>query len=105
MQVIQTIATWVILAVCLFFQLNLSAKADGYGDFRAYMVGLADNELVAVRSEPKKGRNKIGSIFGNAENIYVHWCDKYDHVLWCDVAYENLRGWIPGENLQNVEGG
>ena len=105
MRAFKNTVTSALLTICVLFQLTLSAKAEGYGDFNAYIVGLADNELVSVRSEPKKSANKVGAILGNAEDIYVHWCDKYDDVMWCDVTHKKLRGWILSKYLQNVEGG
>lgn len=105
MQVFKITTTSTLLAMCLLLQVTVNAKAEGYGEFEAYVVGMKENEIITVRKAPKKGRNKIGVIFGNSENIYVHWCDKFEKVSWCDVTHKNLRGWILGGNLQNVEGG
>ncbi len=100
-----TISCLATIGMFALIQTSTPATAEGYGEFEAYFVGLKENELVSVRKAPKKGQNKIGVIFGNAENIYVHWCDRFEKLLWCDVTHKKLRGWILGQNLQNVEGG
>lgn len=97
--------TSALLAICLLIPFSKNAQAEGYGNFKAYMTGLAANELVSVRAAPNSKSQKLGAILGSAEGIDVHWCDKFHDVLWCDVTHKKLRGWIFGKNLQNNEGG
>ena len=105
MRVFRMTITSALLATCLLFQFSLNAQAEGYGGFKAYMKGLAANELIAVRAAPNNKSQKLGAILGSAEDIDVHWCDKFAGIEWCDVTHKKLRGWIIGKNLQNNEGG
>lgn len=93
------------LAVATLIVIANPAKAAGYGDFEAYLVNMQPNEILSVRKGPNTTDEKLGALPGDAENINVIWCNKYDGRSWCDIRWKDLRGWILGDNLQNVEGG
>ncbi len=98
-------ATGAALAIATVLLISSPAKADGYGDFQAYLVNMQPNEILAVRRGPNATDEKLGALPANAEGIQVIWCNRYDRKSWCDISWQGLRGWIIGDNLQNVEGG
>lgn len=98
-------ATGAALAVATIIVIASPAKAEGYGDFQAYLVDMQPNEILSVRRGPSTNDEKLGALPGNAEDIHVIWCNTYDGKSWCDISWKSLRGWILGGNLQNVEGG
>lgn len=98
-------ATGAALAVATIIIIANPANAEGYGGFQAYLVNMQPNETLSVRRGPNTTDEKLGALPGNAEGIKVFWCNEYDGQSWCDISWNDLRGWIIGGNLQNVEGG
>jgi len=93
------------LALTAVILVTHPAKAEGYGGFQAYLVNMQPNESLAVRRGPSENDEKVGALPGQAEDIQVIWCNTYGGKSWCDVRWKDLRGWVVGDNLQNVEGG
>ena len=98
-------ATAAALAVAAIIVIANPANAEGYGGFQAYLVDMQPNEILSVRRGPNATDEKLGALPSDAENIHVIWCNKYDGQSWCDISWKDLRGWVTGGHLQNVEGG
>jgi uncharacterized protein len=106
-----------LCAVVLATAIAASAKADADGPDFYRVTGVASDDVLNIRAEPKASSDKVGTIPHNAGGLKNEGCegglsfeqwseasaaerDAANHRRWCRVIYEGVEGWVAGRFLE-----
>lgn len=94
---------------------NVKADADGPDFYR--VTGVASDDVLNIRAEPKASSDKVGTIPHNADGLknegcegglsYEQWSEASDternaanYRRWCRIIYKGVEGWVAGRFLE-----